>query len=125
EVVHGGVNDGETFAAVALEVEDAGEERAGRAHDAASGFEQEVELELAEWFGDGARVGGGAGGEVVETVFGLRSSVFGHRSFCRRPTTDGRRRSVRDAQAAAGVYVADVVARGAEARDERGDALHG
>ncbi len=62
EIVHGGVHDNEVFAAIALGVEDAGEQHAGGADESATGFEKETAAERADERGEGAGVGVECGG---------------------------------------------------------------
>ena len=102
EVVHRGVGDDEGLAAVFLDVEDAGEEGSGLGYDEAAGFEEEV---------------GGLVGETLSEGGGVFFYLLGG--------VEGGSGSVVDAEAAAGVDVADVVAVFAEVGDEAGDAGEG
>jgi hypothetical protein len=97
EVVHGGVGDDEGLAAVFLDVEDAGEKCAGLGYDEAAWFEEQVGGFVGETFVEGGSV-----------LFYLPGGVEGAGS-------------VVDAEAAAGVDVADVVAVLAQVGDEAGD----
>jgi hypothetical protein len=56
EIVHGGVGDDECFAAVFLDVEDAGEESSGLGYDESAGLEEEVSGFVGQAFGEGGGV---------------------------------------------------------------------
>ncbi len=101
EVVHGGVGDDEGFGAVFFDVENAGQESTGLGYDEAARFEEEM---------------GGFAGETLRES----SCVFFY--LLRGVKGSG---SVVDAEAAAGVDVADVVAVFAQVGDEAGDAGEG
>ncbi len=101
EVVHSGVGDDEGFGAVFLDVEDAGEERAGLGDDEAARLEEQMRGFFGKAFGEGC-------------------CVFFY--LLRRIECCG---AVVDAEASACVDVADVVAVFAEVGDEAGDAGEG
>ena len=101
EIVHGGVGDDEGLAAVFLDVEDAGEECTGLSDDEAARFEEQVGGFVGESLGEGGCV-------FLDLLCGV---------VCRA----GGVGSVVDAEPAAGVDVADVVAITAQIGDEGGD----
>ena len=98
EVVHAGVGDDEGLGSVLLDEEDAGEQSSSLRHDEAAGFEEEVGVYAGEDFGEG-------GGVLVDLLG--RAEVGGFQGIV-----------IVDAEAPAGVDVADVVAIFAEVGDE-------
>ena len=101
QVVHGGVGDDEGLFAVLFDEEDAGEQSASLSDDEAAGFEEEMGWLAGEAFGEGCGV-----------LFYLLRRIEGGGA-------------VVDAEAAAGVDIADVVAVFAQFGDEGGDAGEG